>query len=230
MQEWWDSIEKLSRLNTWVLAGAAVFGFLAAGFVVASWFTGTKLAALQDRELARYKKDADVRIANADENAAKANERAGNLEKEAAELTSKNLQLEAAIAPRRLSEEQEKALASLSAFANRPVEIKSYSGDTESLILATQIATELAKSKINILDNRLTMQPAGSVSFGVSVEGPDKELVQELKKILSMDGSLMAASSFSLPNRGFSAQVSFGMITRSTPSAATITVGVKPIR
>jgi hypothetical protein len=169
-------------------------------------------------------------IAQTKKLAADANERAGKLEKEAADLTAHNLALEAAIAPRRLSGRQQKGLASLTQFASRTVGVKSYSSDTEGLILASQIIDALSKSKIRIEDNRLTMQPAGSVSFGISVEGPDTLLVGELKKILSMDGNLMADSSIHLPNRGFSAQVSFGTVSGGTPPGATITVGVKPIK
>jgi hypothetical protein len=230
LASYWDSLEKMSKLNGIVLALAALFGFLAAGFVVASWFTGTRLSNLQDQELNKYKTDAGKDIAKANQLAAEANERAGKLEKEAAELTAKNLELEAAIAPRRLSARQEKGLETLTRFANRLVEIKSYSSDTEGLILATQILDGLTKSKIAIRDNRLTMQPAGSVSFGLSVEGPDVELVQDLRKILSLDGNLTATSSIVAPKRGFSATIGFGVTSGGQPPAATILVGVKPIK
>ena len=55
MPTWWTSVDSVARLNTVVLACAAIFGFLAAGFVVASWFTGSRLADLQDLELSDYK-------------------------------------------------------------------------------------------------------------------------------------------------------------------------------
>ncbi len=74
------------------------------------------------------------------------------------------------------------------------------------------------------------MQPAGSVSFGLSLEGPDGELVQELRKILSLDGNLMATSSIVAPKRGFSATVAFGTSFGGTPPAATVIVGVKPTK
>jgi len=71
---------------------------------------------------------------------ANAKERTEKLEKETAELTTKNLELEAVIAPRRLSVRQVTALSTLAKFAGRIIGIKSYSSDTEGLILATQIA------------------------------------------------------------------------------------------
>jgi len=160
--------------------------------------------------------------------AGKANERAGKLEKQAADLKTDNLRLEAAIAPRRLSERQIRSLSALTAFEGLTVEVKSYSSDTEGLILATQTIDALTKSKLHILDNRLTMMPAGSVLFGVSVDGPNASLVSDLRKALSMDGNLMAASTAPLPNR---ASISLGLITRpASPPAAIVTVGAKPIK
>lgn len=183
----------------------------------------TRLRKLQDNQLAIDLKDKDVNISAAQKEA-------GEAKKETAELTARNLALEAAIAPRRLSERQQRGLAALTAFAGRTVGVKSYSSDTEGLILATQTIDALTKSKIRIEDNRLTLAPAGSVIFGVSVEGPDGALVAELKKILSMDGNLMAVSSITSPNRGFSASVSFGVISGGVPPAAIIIVGAKPIK
>jgi hypothetical protein len=176
----------------------------------------SELIAAKDRQLQTDLKAKDLEI--------------GQLKKESEQLSAGNLRLEAAITPRRLSARQQKDLASLNKFSNRLVEIKSYSSDTEGLILATQILDDLTKSKISIRDNRLTMQPAGSVSFGLSVEGPDGELVQELRKILSLDGNLIASSSIVAPNPGFSATIAFGVTSGGTPPAATVMVGVKPIK
>jgi hypothetical protein len=188
----------------------------------------------QEAEIARLKNQSasfELAIATTKKEAGEANERGGRLEKEAAELTANNLRLEAAIAPRRLSERQQRGLATLTAFANRTVGIRSYANDTEGLVLATQIVDALTKSNIRVEDNRLTMQPAGSVSFGLSIDGPDKAVVQELRRIFSLDGDLTKGSSISSTSRGgFSAQVSFGTISNSIPPAATITVGVKPIK
>ena len=151
------------------------------------------------------------------------------LENESAQLTASNLRLEAAISPRRLSPRQKDSLSKLEKFANRLVEIKSYSNDAEGLVLATEIINALGP-KTPIRDNRLTMQTAGSVSFGVLVEGSDKELVSELKRILSLDGNLTKGAEVSpLVNRGFSATVQFGVV-GGNPAAATITVGLKPIK
>jgi len=144
------------------------------------------------------------------------------------ELKAENLRLEAAITPRRLSDHQKQALGSLGVFANRVVEVKSYSTDTEGLLLATEIAVALNKSHIPILDNRLTMMPSGSINFGVSVSGSNAELVKALREILHEYASTQLLVS---PQR---AEVimrnDFGRMTSSTPPDATIEVGPKPIK
>lgn len=165
-------------------------------------------------------------IADLKNKTARANERTQRLEFEASQLRSDNLKLEAEVAPRRLSNEQAKELASLTAFAGSTVAIKSYSSDTEGAILATEILEALEKSKINIEDNRLTMLPSGSVSFGVLIEGPDKSLVDKLKAVL---GGLTRTSTLAVNRGGVSTSVSFGSTTFGTPAAATIIVGPKPI-
>jgi hypothetical protein len=97
-------------------------------------------------------------------------------------------------------------------------------------VLATQILEALQKSKIEIVDNRLTMAPAGTMQLGVTIDGHDADLVKELKAILSNDGNLLNSSILGAPLRGgISTSVAFGMIEPRTPAAATITVGVKPI-
>jgi hypothetical protein len=188
-----------------------------------------QLSKLKEEALQADLREKDLKIAEANRNAGEANERAGKFEEEAAKLTAENLRLQAAIGPRRLSERQQQALTELAAFGGRTVGIKSYSSDTEGLVLASQIMNALRRSKIQIEDNRLTMQPAGSVMFGVSVDGQDEPLVTELRNILSMDRNLTAAGSFvSTGRQGVSMSVGFGVIA-GPPSAATITVGVRPI-
>jgi hypothetical protein len=207
-------------------ASAALLGLTFAVGAGAIW-TGYVLGKRQEGRIAATEHG----TAEANRKAAEASERAGKLEKEAAILTEQNLKLEAAIAPRRLSERQGKALASMNAFAGHTVAIKSYSSDSEGLILATQIVDALTRSGIHLQDNRLTMQPAGSVSFGVSVDGTDKILVEELKKILAMDGDLTKGSLVLAINRGgVSFNVGFGVVTGGQPPAATIIVGAKPIK
>ena len=143
------------------------------------------------------------------------------------ELKADNLKLEAAIAPRRLSEQQKTALSSLAVFANRIVEVKSYATDTEGLLLATEIAVAVNKSHISIIDNRLTMVPSGSIDFGVAISGSNTELVKALREILR---SFASAGSLTSPQRGGVVfQNSFGRMVPAAPPDATIEVGPKPL-
>lgn len=153
-----------------------------------------------------------------------------HLKGDTANLTAKNLQLSAIIDPRRLSDKQQKELESLTAFSGRIVELKSYSLDTEAFVLATQIGHALAKPQIKLLDNRLTMGPEGSILTGISVSGSDKALVEALRKALSPDGGELVKDLPNAVNRGISGSVKFNIVTLSIPPAATITVGVKPIK
>jgi hypothetical protein len=177
-----------------------------------------KLLKLKDDQLQLELKAGDIR--------------ANDLASQTEELKGKNLALEAEISPRRLSDRQKNALSELTAFSGRLVGIKSYSGDTEGAILATQILTALQKSKIEIEDDRLTVLPseAQSVAFGVSVEGTDEELVKDLKRILSLDGNLTVTSSLPSFPSGVLASSQSGVIHRFPPPVATVIVGPKPIK
>lgn len=223
----------LSSLASWAEVAAVLFTSLGAfsGIVyVASTRPLRRFEAAEKSALEANVAHANERAEEANKEFALANERTAKLEKETAELNNKNLLLEAAIAPRRLSDGQRKDLASLSSFANRVVGIRSYSADTEGLILATQIAEALRKSKILIEDNRATMHPSGSMSFGVVVEGPDRELVNALTKVLSKNGKLTASSSIKADHGGVSMTLGIGVMRFRTRPAAIVTVGPKPIK
>jgi hypothetical protein len=207
----------------WLLAITAVVGIL--------YF----LATIRQSSWSKRLQTAQADLIKAKDQKLESDLRAKDLEirqlgKETAELNGRNLKLEAIIAPRRLSNRQSKEFASLTPFANRVVEIRSYSSDTEGLVLASQILNALNTAKLQIRDNRLTMQPAGSISFGISVDGSNGKLVNELKRILSLDGNLATTSSLSLRGRGgISMSVAFGGISGGPAPDAVITVGVKPI-
>jgi cell division protein FtsL len=218
--DWWN----IALL--WALVVTAIAAIAAAIATRQVIVKSGRLAEVQAEIIAAINEKAG----GANERAATANERAEKLEKDAAELTAKNLQLEAMIAPRRLRDSQLKELGSLTEFKGRLVQIKSYAMDTEGLVLATQIAEALAKSKITILDNRLTIIPGGEVIAGIVVEGPDSALTDKLRHALSANGGALNTE---LPNaikRGFPANIQFGDITGGLSPAATVTVGVKPVK
>jgi hypothetical protein len=219
-------------LLSWIDTGRLIAAFMVA-LGVAGEFAGEYVARPINRRIEAVRTEGTARLnkqaSEAQRQAAEVSERAGKLEKDAADLTAQNLALEAAIAPRRLSKKQTTELAALSSFSGRAIELKSYSNDTESLVLATEIIDALSKSPIRIQDNRLTMQGGRSVTFGVTVEGPDKPLVDALKRILSSGGNLIGTTVNTAANVGFSVQISTGVVS-SGPMAATVTVGVKPIK
>lgn len=223
------------ELLSWIERGQLIATLLVA-IGVAGEFAGSFIARPINRrvEAARQLEiaKATTKSEEARRDIAAAGVRIAEAEQATTELAAKNLALEVAIAPRRLSDRQQKELSALTAFSGRLVGIKSYSVDTEGAIFATQIINALTKSTIRIEDNRFTMGPASTVVLGVSVEGPDKALVAELKRILSMDGNLTAVSSITTgaANLGFSTSTSFGVISGGQPPAAIIVVGAKPIK
>jgi hypothetical protein len=218
--------------NRWYIAFVAMTVIFGACLFFVQFMSIRRSAerAIAQKRLDHLKEDANKEsITGIQNEAAGTNERAGKLEKAAAELTAANLKLEAIIAPRRLSAEQQRDLSTLTVFSNRRVGLKSYASDVEGLVLASQIFDALAKAHIPIEDNRLTMQSSGSISFGVSINGTDNALVVELRRIL---GNLASTSTMPVsPSRaGISTSLSFGTIKSGLPVAATIVVGVKPIK
>lgn len=149
-----------------------MLGFLAALCVVASWFTGTRLAALQDQELNRYKTDADVRISSANESAAKANEQAqsskaasdsAKLKQLEIEQQNKELQLrveqekrarleiEKRLADRHISVEQaEKIRHSLSGFKGHKLTLTLMQSNPESIAFGNELKQTLSAAGFDL--------------------------------------------------------------------------------
>jgi glycine/D-amino acid oxidase-like deaminating enzyme len=103
---WWDSLEKASSINNWILGFAALFGVLAALLVVAGWFIGARVSALEKNQLAQFRTDAETRIAAANKTAAQANERATQMEAQTEKLRNENLEIQRKLAPRFLTAEE----------------------------------------------------------------------------------------------------------------------------
>jgi hypothetical protein len=92
------------------------------GTVGVFWTTG-----IRDRYAEERISSNEAQTAMANEGAAKANERASELAKEAEHERLERLQLEAEIAPRRLTREQREAIATvLTRFAGRSVMVKAW--------------------------------------------------------------------------------------------------------
>jgi hypothetical protein len=94
MGAWWNSLEKVSSFNTYVLGFAALFGFVTAVLIIAGWFLGSRISDLQQAQVTQFRVDADSKIAAANKAAAQANEHAVQLENQTAELRNQNLKIQ----------------------------------------------------------------------------------------------------------------------------------------
>jgi hypothetical protein len=84
--------------------------------------------------------------------------------------------LEAQVAPRRLTLEQQRAIAnSCKRFAGRALTITSYQGDTEAMVLAEQIGAALQAGGLRIALNLGALSTTGELLIGVQVSGPNSK-------------------------------------------------------
>jgi hypothetical protein len=131
--------------------------------------------------ISKQEMEAGVTIASLGRDAAASNARSLLLEKEAEELKSKNLSLEAKIAPRRLSPDQLTALkAAVRPFIGRTISIWSYGVDLEAGILANQIKFALQDAGAPVADSIGHMATSWTPHAGVEITGSDDKLMEAL--------------------------------------------------
>jgi len=224
--------------NTFMLWGLAL-GALAALWIAISTrliVVRTKqLSAVQDGiddinrgQIAQLENDnlklsADLLAAKGDTDKAAA--KAANAEKAAEVEKIERLKLEAQIAPRRLSRQQQLDIANFcSPFAGRTVNVVSYALDAEGGILAKQIIDALRASRLNVIDSTASLQPLGGFDMGVRVDGSDPLFAESIRNALSFAGKLVVAP------EGQTSKPRVGLST-GTPgqSELMILVGVKPV-
>lgn len=136
------------------------------------------------------------------------------------------VKLEAQVAPRRLSREQEKSIiSSLSRFRGRNVTIVSYSLDVEGGVLATQIIAMLQEAGILVEEKVGELFVGGSFWTGVILKGPAEEqnLIAALLTALTNEGQL------AVRNEPTKFVVPVG-ISKLREKAVFILVGAKPPR
>lgn len=127
--EFWNSVIVWSLIVACLTGGVAVISGFVAGFV------GWKVSDLSQKE-------ADIKVAEAGKKASEANERAAQAEARAAEA---NLALEKFKLPRRLTKEQDEALAkAMELYTGTIVEISGT--DNESLGFGISISNALVKA------------------------------------------------------------------------------------
>jgi hypothetical protein len=220
----WSERERLTPKKV-VLS--VIAGLLIAGGVGGEYFFGSKASEVT-RTLEGI---SEQRIADSNREAKQANAEAKEFEDDAAKLKAENLRLESAIAPRGLSEGQQRELAGLRAFSGAAVEVKSYLADAEAGRLATEIMDALNKAGLQVVDNRMTLLPLTTTMFGASVGGSDTELVDRLRQILSeKDNDLLTQRFVSRTGLPAGTVLSFGVVTAPPSTRAYVVIGPKPVK
>jgi hypothetical protein len=201
--DWWNGA-MLVALSFAAIAAVAVVA-ATTGVIVSQ----KQQSAADQEALEKYKADSGVRTAT--------------LEKETEALKGANLKLEAQVAPRRLTSQQQQSIGSaLARFAGRRMRIKSYALDIDAAILGQQIIASLQAINIGGDDRRMSEGALGAIAIGIHVAGDDKELIDATLAAFSSVG--LAVSPEPVPIMAGTALSDDG-----TTVAATIFVGVKPI-
>jgi len=241
-----------------VLFGVLVLGGVVGEYIFGKKLSqaSEQLQQIADTEVAQSNKDAafarkeaeiahkevdsfDLRIAKSNKDAASANVRAGEAnerasrnETEAEQLRKDNLQLEAIIAPRRLTPDQQTRIADNCArfnhlFKGKRIKILSYSLDTDSLIFAEQIIIALHASGMSVDDMTMSITPGlGTLVLGIDVFGPDSELAKEIANAIGSSGRPIAVGFVGTdPTAGATRIETPNSI---LPHEATVLVGLKP--
>jgi hypothetical protein len=151
---------------------------------------------------------------------ASSNARAEEAKKIAERERLERVKLEAQIAPRRLTSEQQKAIAaSLKRFNGRQVKLITYTLDLEAAVLAGQIKTALVEAGIRVDDQTSNVMPVGRFHLGIWVNGPpvEQDLVNAVFGTLVQDGKLAAINTGTKPGAA------------NPADGVNILVGVKPL-
>lgn len=112
MLAFWNSLEKVTRLNDWLLALAAAFALIAAICGGLAWFTGKRVSILQDdaKHSADDTRDAKIKVAQQKADAALLAQI--EAEKRLKDADDRVKQLEEEKQPRIISESQKSAISS----------------------------------------------------------------------------------------------------------------------
>lgn len=224
--------KKLVKVG-WILI---VIGVAGEGiFEVCVTRTDSTLGTFDNILLTEARKEASNAVlgaATANMQVAEANERASINELAEQELKAENLRLEATIAPRSLSLDQQKKIADVCRkFQGHGVLVKSYGMDAEAAGIAGQILA-LLKSvpNIGVADGRGSIMVSGGFDTGVHVRGPETEheFTLVLGDALSRIGKLQVAVNDPEPRTGGGMGGGGEGFARGT-SFVTVMVGIKPL-
>jgi hypothetical protein len=184
-------------------------------------------------EARREASDAVLRAATANVEVAEAEKQAAANELEAQQLKAENIRLEAIIAPRSLSLDQQQSIAdALRKFGKHGVLVKSYGSDGEGSALAGQVIAALQAADIVVADGRGSEIVAGQFDSGVHVRAPVAELAfaEAIADSLSAIGKLKVFP-VNDPEPRVGAAMGGGGQSFTNPNAAfvTVRVGIKPL-
>jgi len=188
--------------------------------------SGAKNAEAQVASANAQYRDAQARVASAEVRIADAKKQAAEANRAAEQERLERLKLEAQVAPRRLSPDQQRAIATACRrFSGRRVSVTTYSLDAEGGVLGKQIIAVLQAAGITTDDHTASLMPLGGFALGVHINGSEQDLVTALATYLSSIGQLAVATN---TDQKAGAAISSGASSTNTP-AVSILVGVKPV-
>lgn len=152
------------------------------------------------------------------------------------------VKLEAIVAPRSLSLEQQRKMAtSCSKFRGRRAIVTSYGLDLEGIALGGQIIAILKSAGVDVVDSRASIVEVGAFEIGVRVRGPasEQDFVSALGDALSSVGKLQVSINDSSPSGGGAVMprqsgaggfiYGGGVAVPAGRPFVTVMVGIKPI-
>ncbi|MDH4098246.1 MAG: hypothetical protein OEU87_08000 [Nitrospira sp.] len=180
----------------------------------------------------------EARIAEANARAAEAEKSAAQARLMAESEQHERVKLEALVAPRSLSLDQQRLIANaIRKFSGHAVTVASYGQDGEGAALATQIISVLVSAGIAVRDDRASIMRTGGFEYGVHLRGPAGEFILSLGNALSEIGKIQVFVNAPVSHRGSgmsgSASISGGGSVVNVPVPTTgpvsIMVGIKPL-
>jgi hypothetical protein len=192
-----------------------------------------KMAEAQVASANAASKSAVAKVAAAQARVAEAEARAAEARSMAEAERLERIRLEALVAPRSLSLEQQRQIAeACRGFTGHRVLVSSYGLDGEGAVLGAQIITLLRTvlGNDNVLDDRASTVVVGGFELGVHVRGPDSEraFVSTLSAALSSIGGLQTFAN-DTPPRGGAGIGGGGAAFPQGTIYVSVMVGVKPI-
>ncbi len=178
-------------------------------------------------------RDAVAKVSTAEARIAEATARAAEANKKAEAERLERLKLEAIVAPRSLTLDQQREIAdACRKFKGHAVLVNSYGTDGEGSALAGQIISALRAAGIIVADSRASTMVAGEFDSGVHVRAPIAEVgfAYTISSALSTIGKLdVSPVNDPVPRAG--AIMGGGGQSFTNPNAVfvTVTVGIKPV-